>query len=438
VLEAVFTAFRIPDLRKKILFTLGILVIFRFLAAIPVPGVNREGLQEFIQSNALLGILNIFSGSSLHNFSIVALGVYPYITASIIMQLMTPIIPSLNEMSNEGQGGRNKINQITHWLTVPLALLQGYGQGVLFSHQTDPNGRPLIEGFGLNNPATVWPTLATLLSMAAGTLLLVWMGELITEFGIGNGVSVIIFGGIVASLPGAVASLVRGQSVATNVIGTVLFALIGLITIVGIVLINEGQRRIPVHHAKRVRSGRMYGGNTTFIPLKVNSAGMIPLIFAVSILVFPGLIAQFLATSSNETLRNFASQLAQYMSPNTLQYNILYFFLVVAFTYFYTMVIFQQQKISENLQRQGAFIPGVRPGRNTQVYLQRTLNRITLIGALFLGSVAIMPFIAAQLTGVNSLLLGATSLLIVVGVAIDTMRQLEAQLVMRNYEGFIK
>jgi preprotein translocase subunit SecY len=438
MLEAVFTAFRIPDLRKKILFTLAMLIIFRFLAAIPVPGVNREGLQEFIQNNALLGILNIFSGSSLKNFSIVALGVYPYITASIIMQLMTPIIPSLNEMSNEGQGGRNRINQITHWLTVPLSLLQGYGQGVLFSHQIGPNGRPLIEGFGFNNPETVLPTLATLLSMAAGTLLLVWIGELITEFGIGNGVSVIIFGGIVASLPGAVASLVQGQSVSSNVIGTAMFALIGLITIVGIVLINEGQRRIPVHHAKRVRSGRMYGGNTTFIPLKVNSAGMIPLIFAVSILVFPGLIAQFLATSSNEVLRNFASELARLMSPNTLPYNILYFFLVVAFTYFYTMVIFQQQKISENLQRQGAFIPGVRPGRNTQLYLQRTLNRITLIGALFLGAVAVMPFIATQLTGVNSLLLGATSLLIVVGVAIDTMRQLEAQLVMRNYEGFIK
>ena len=438
MLEAVITAFKIPDLRKRILFTLGMLVIFRFFAAIPVPGVNREGLQEFIQSNALLGILNIFSGSSLQNFSIVALGVYPYITASIIMQLMTPIIPSLNELSNEGQGGRNKINQYTHWLTVPLAMLQGYGQGVLFSQQTGPDGRPLIEGFGFGNSETVLPTLATLITMTAGTMLLVWIGELITEFGIGNGVSVIIFGGIVASLPGAVASLVRGQSVASNVMGTVLFVLIGLLTIVGIVLINEGQRRIPVHHAKRVRSGRMYGGNTTFIPLKVNSAGMIPLIFAVSILVFPGLIAQFLSTSSNETLRNFAGELSRFMSPNTLQYNVLYFFLVVAFTYFYTMVIFQQQKISENLQRQGAFIPGVRPGKNTQQYLLRTLNRITLIGALFLGAVAVLPYIASQLTGVNSLLLGATSLLIVVGVAIDTMRQLEAQLVMRNYEGFIK
>jgi preprotein translocase subunit SecY len=438
MLEAVVTAFKIPDLRKKILFTLGMLVIFRFFAAIPVPGVNREGLQAFIQSNALLGILNIFSGSSLQNFSIVALGVYPYITASIIMQLMTPIIPSLSELSDEGQGGRNKINQYTHWLTVPLALLQGYGQGVLFSQQTGPDGQPLLSNFGFGNPETVLPTLATLVTMTAGTMLLVWIGELITEFGIGNGVSVIIFGGIVASLPAAVASLFRGQSVTSNVIGTAMFVVIGLITIVGIVLINEGQRRIPVHHAKRVRSGRMYGGNTTFIPLKVNSAGMIPLIFAVSILVFPGLIAQFLSTSSNETMRNFAAELAAFMSPNSIQYNILYFLLVVAFTYFYTMVIFQQQKIAENLQRQGAFIPGVRPGKNTQAYLQRVLNRITMIGALFLGAVAILPFIAAQLTGVNSLLLGATSLLIVVGVAIDTMRQLEAQLVMRNYEGFIR
>ena len=438
MVEALFTAFKIPELRRRILFVLGMLVIFRFLASIPLPGVNREGLQEFINGNALLGILNIFSGSSLQHFSIVALGVYPYITATIIMQLMTPIIPSLNELSNEGQGGRNKINQYTHWLTIPLALLQGYGQGSLFARQIGPDGRPLIENFGFHTTQSSMSTIATLITMTAGTMLLVWMGELITEFGIGNGVSIIIFGGIVASLPGAVASLVTGGSLGSNVVGSILFVLIGLITIVGIVLINEGQRRIPVHHAKRVRSGRMYGGNTTFIPLKVNSAGMIPLIFAVSILVFPGLIAQFLSTSSNPTLRNIATELAVLLAPNTIQYNILYFLLVVAFTYFYTMVIFQQQKISENLQRQGAFIPGVRPGKNTEKYLMKVLNRITLIGALFLGTVAIMPFIASEITGVNSLLLGATSLLIVVGVAIDTMRQLEAQLVMRNYEGFIK
>ncbi len=437
MLQAVFNAFKIRDLRQKILFTLAMLVIFRFVASIPVPGVDREGLREFVQNNELLGMLNLFSGSGLQYFSIAALGVYPYITASIIMQLMTPVIPRLNELSNEGQGGRNKINQYTHWLTVPLALLQGYGQAVLFSRQPSPSGGTLLEGFGLFNGETWLPTLALLLSMTAGTMLLVWIGELITEYGIGNGISIIIFGGIVASLPGAVSALVAGGSVANNVIGIVLFLAIGLVTIVGIVLINEGQRRIPVHYAKRVRGSRQYGGTTTFIPLKVNSAGMIPLIFAVSIMVFPGLVAQFLAASDVEWLRNFAGQLAQFLGPTTFQYNLLYFLLVVGFTYFYTMVIFQQQKIPENLQRQGAFIPGVRPGRNTQIYLQKVLNRITLIGALFLGLVAILPFFASRITGVNTLLLGATSLLIVVGVAIDTMRQLEAQLMMRNYEGFI-
>jgi len=438
MLQAVANAFKIPDLRRRILFTLAMLATFRFIASIPVPGVDRDGLRDFVQNNELLGMLNLFSGSGLQYFSIAALGVYPYITASIIMQLMTPIIPKLTELSAEGQGGRNKINQYTHWLTVPLALLQGYGQAVLFSRQPSPNGGTLLDGFGIFDRDTVVPTLAILASMTAGTMLLVWIGELITENGIGNGISVLIFGGIVASLPSAIGTLVTGSTLTRNIMGTVLFALIGLITIVGIVLINEGQRRIPVHHAKRIRGNRSYGGNTTHIPLKVNSAGMIPLIFAVSIMVFPGMIAQFLAGSNSEGVRDVANGVARFLSPNTLQYNLIYFFMVVGFTYFYTMVIFQQQKIPENLQRQGAFIPGVRPGRNTQIYLQRVLNRITLIGALFLGTVAILPFIAAQITGVNTLLLSATSLLIVVGVAIDTMRQLEAQLMMRNYEGFIR
>ena len=439
MLQAVINAFKIPDLRRKILFTLAMLGIFRFIASIPVPGVDREGLKQFVQNNELLGMLNLFSGSGLQYFSIAALGVYPYITASIIMQLMTPIIPRLTELSNEGQAGRNRINQYTHWLTVPLALLQGYGQAILFSRQQSPTGTgTLLQGFGLFDRETFLPTVAILASMTAGTMLLVWIGELITENGIGNGVSIIIFGGIVASLPGAVGTLLTGGSVGNNVMGTIMFALIGLVTIVGIVLINEGQRRIPVHHAKRVRAGRVYGGSTTHIPLKVNSAGMIPLIFAVSIMVFPGMIAQFLASSNRDWLRNFAGDLARFLGPNTFQYNLIYFLMVVGFTYFYTMVIFQQQRIPENLQRQGAFIPGVRPGRNTQLYLQRVLNRITLVGALFLGAVAVLPYIAARLTGVNTLLLGATSLLIVVGVAIDTMRQLEAQLMMRNYEGFIR
>ncbi|MEJ7839760.1 MAG: preprotein translocase subunit SecY, partial [Thermomicrobiales bacterium] len=356
---------------------------------------------------------------------------------SIIMQLMTPIIPRLNELSQEGQGGRNKINQYTHYLTVPLALLQGYGQALLFSQQTNSQGEPLIGGFGLFDRETALPTIAILASMTAGTMVLVWIGELITENGIGNGTSIIIFGGIVASLPSSVGRLVSGSSFSSNVIGTALFVAIGIITVVGVILINEGQRRIPVHHAKRVRSGRVYGGTTTNIPLKVNSAGMIPLIFAVSIMVFPGMVASFLEASSREWVVDVARNIRLWLSPNTVPYNIVYFFMVVGFTFFYTMVVFQQQRIPESLQRQGAFVPGVRPGRNTAVYLQRVLTRITIVGALFLGIVAILPFIASRATGVQALQLSATSLLIVVGVAIDTMRQLEAQLMMRNYEGFI-
>ncbi|CAN5718104.1 preprotein translocase subunit SecY [soil metagenome] len=437
MLQAVINAFKIPDLRRKILFTLAMLVIFRFIASVPLPNVDRAGLQDYVADNQLLSMLNVFSGSALANFSIAALGVYPYITASIIMQLMTPIVPRLNELSQEGEQGRNKINKYTHYLTIPLALLQGYGQALLFSRQPSPSGGTLVEGFGLFSSATFLPTLAILASMVAGTMVLVWMGELITEMGIGNGISIIIFGGIIASMPGAVRTLVSGASLGTNVIGTLVFLAIGLVTIVGIVKINEGQRRIPVQYAKRIRSGQVYGGSTTHIPLKVNSAGMIPLIFAVSIMVFPGLIANFLSASNTEWVRNLATELTVWLSPLSLPYNILFFLMVVGFTFFYTMVVFQQQRIPESLQRQGAFIPGVRPGRNTAGFLQRVLSRITIVGALFLGTVAVLPAIAAWITGVDTLLLGSTSLLIVVGVAIDTMRQLEAQLMMRNYEGFI-
>jgi preprotein translocase subunit SecY len=434
MLQAVLNAFKIPDIRRKILFTVAMLVIFRMIASVPVPGVDREGIRAYIETNQLLGMLNLFSGGGLNNFSIVALGVYPYITATIIMQLMTPIIPRLNELSMEGQQGRNVIDRYTHYLTVPLAALQGYGQMLLFSSDTSGN---LIEGFGLFSSETFLPTLAILITLTAGTMLLVWIGHLITENGIGNGVSIIIFGGIVASLPGAVWSLVSGGTATQNVFGTLLFLIIGLITIIGIVLINEGQRRIPVHYAKRVRSGRQYGGNTTNIPLKVNSAGMIPLIFAVSIMVFPGMVANFLSGSDTGWVRELAFNLSRWLSPDTVPYNIVYFLMVIGFTFFYTMVVFQQQRIPESLQRQGAFVPGIRPGRNTAEYLQKVLSRITIVGALFLGTVAVLPFIASRITGVENLLLSATSLLIVVGVAIDTMRQLESQLMMRNYEGFI-
>ncbi len=432
MLEAVVSAFKLPDLRRKLLFTLGILIIFRFVATIPVPGVDQEALQRLLETNQFLGVLNLFSGSTLTNFSIVALGVYPYITASIVMQLLTPVIPRLTELSKEGNLGRAKINQYTHWLTVPLAFLQAYGHAVLMS------SAGVLRDFGLFNSGTWLRSLALLLTLTAGTIFLVWLGELITENGIGNGVSIIILGGIVAQLPSAIGRLVTGGTLSENLIGTVAFLAIGVLIIVGIVLITEGQRRIPVQHARRVRRGRVYGGGMTYIPLKVNSAGMIPLIFAISMLLLPGMIANFLATSQIGWLRDLANGLARVFDPNGLPYQLAYFVMVVAFTYFYTMILFQQQNIAETLQRQGAFIPGIRPGRATDEYLTKVLMRITLIGALFLGVVAVMPYIVAKITGVTVLFLSSTSLLIVVGVAIDTMRQLEAQLLMRNYEGFIR
>ena len=432
MLDAVINAFKVADLRRKILFTLGILVIFRFIATIATPGVDQQALDDLLANNQLLGMLNLFSGSTLSNFSIVAMGVYPYITASIIMQLLTPIIPRLNELSQEGQQGRNRINQYTHWITVPIAFLQAYGQVILMQQAG------VLADFGLFEADTALNSFAILITLVTGTILLVWLGELITENGIGNGISIIIFGGIVASLPSTVGNLIYGGSTTDNLIGTLTFVALGLATIIGIVLINEGQRRIPVHHAKRVRRGRTYGGGSTHIPLKVNSAGMIPLIFAVSIMVFPGTIGNFMTGSERAWVRDLGTDMARFFDATSLLYQVIYFVMVVAFTFFYTMVVFQQQNIAENLQRQGAFIPGIRPGLNTKRYLEGVLTRITLVGALFLGIVAILPYVAAEITGVQTLFLGSTSLLIVVGVAIDTMRQLEAQLMMRNYEGFIQ
>ncbi len=432
MLQAAINAVKIPDLRAKILFTLGILLLFRFVATIPVPGVNRDALAQLLQDNQLLGMLNLFSGSTLTNFSVVAMGVYPYITASIIMQLMTPIVPRLSELSREGNQGRQQINKYTNYLTVPLAFLQSFGQAAIMSQAG------VLANFGLFDSDTALRSLAILITLTAGTMFLVWLGQLITEGGIGNGISIIIFGGIVSGLPGAVGTLAGGDTLQQNLIGTVAFLSIGLVTIIGIVMLNEGQRRIPVQHAKRVRRGRVYGGGSTYVPLKVNSAGMIPLIFAVSIMVFPGMVAEFLQTSDTDWVVNIASSMGTIFDPQNIVYQVIYFLMVVGFTYFYTMVLFQQQHIADNLQRQGAFIPGVRPGRNTDAYLTRVLMRITLVGALALGTVAILPFIVSEITGITALFLGGTSLLIVVGVAVDTMRQLEAQLMMRNYEGFIR
>ncbi|MGE5620744.1 MAG: preprotein translocase subunit SecY [Sphingomonadaceae bacterium] len=429
MIDSLVNAFRIPDLRRKLLFTFGILVIFRFISHVPVPGVNAEALRRLFESNQLIGMLDLFSGGAMKNFSVAAMGVYPYITASIIMQLLIPMVPRLQELSKEGEAGRNKLNQYTHWLAVPMAFLQALGTGSLLASTQ----LGVIENFNL--VSNFLPTLAILMSMTAGTMLLVWLGELITENGIGNGVSIIIFAGIVAGLPGMV-----GQSIfaGTNYLGLLVFLVLGLLTVAAIVVVQEGQRRIPVQFAKRIRGTRMYGGSSTHIPMRVNSAGMIPLIFAMSIMLFPGTVASYFVYSDNSLIAGVAGFVSGVFNPAHLVYWVLYFLLVVGFTFFYTMVIFQQQNIAESLQKNGGFIPGIRPGRPTGEYLNKVLIRITWFGAIFLGAVAVLPFFVQNLTSVQALTLSSTALLIVVGVVLDTMKQLESQLLMRHYQGFIK
>jgi preprotein translocase subunit SecY len=431
MLSALLSAFKIPDLRQKLLFTAAMLVAFRFVSHVPVPGVNVDALRQVFETNQLVGMLDLFSGGAMSSFSIAAMGVYPYITASIIMQLLVPIIPRLTELSKEGESGRNQINQYTHWLTVPLAALQAYGTPQLLNASLQ---QPVVENFGFDrNPLG---TLSIVVSMTAGTMLLIWFGELITQYGVGNGVSMIIFGGIVARLPALIGQTLAGGSSITTV---VVFLVLGVATVAAIVFVYEGQRKIPVEVAKRIRGNRVYGGGRTNIPLKVNSAGMIPLIFAQSIMIFPGTLAGYFIGNENSLVQTVARTIYETFNlQHSWFYWFLYFWLVVAFTFFYAVVLFQQQNIHENLQRQGGFIPGIRPGPPTARYLYSVLMRITLAGAVFLGVVAILPFLARNLTGTQALTLSATALLIVVGVGLDTMRQLEAQLIMRNYRGFIR
>lgn len=428
MIEAARNAFRLPDLRKKILFTLFILVIYRLAAHIPVPGVNRDALAALFQSSAgtLINFLDLFSGGGLSNFSVVTMGVYPYITASIIMQLLVGVVPSLERLAKEGgDAGRARINQYTHLLTLPLAALQGYGQAYVMKTQG------ILTSFDIINAPI--PTLSIVISMTAGTIFAMWLGELISEQGIGSGISIIIFGGIVAQIP-----LRVGNMIATgNYQGLLIFVVITVVTIIGIVYVNEGARRVPVSYGKRVRGMKMYGGQSTHIPLKVNSSGMIPLIFALSILILPGAVAQYFASTDIEH-PNFANAIVNAFSQTNPVYWITYFFMVIAFTYFYTDLMFRQQNLPESLQQQGGFIPGIRPGKKTEEYLTGVLHRITFVGAVFLGVVAILPFAVRDFTETTTLIITSTGLLIVVGVVLDTMKQLEAQLLMRHYEGFIK
>ena len=432
LLQAAIDAFSLPDLRSKILFTLALLAIYRFAAHIPMPGIDQQALSNLFENNDLLGFLDLFSGGALRRMSIVALGVFPYITASIVMQLITPVFPKLQEMAREGESGRAKMSRITHWLTVPIALAQGYGQLMLLQGSGVFAGSGFEVGF---YGASLLPTVAALLSIVAGTLFLVWLGELITERGIGNGISLIIFSGIVAGFPGL---LSQGFG-SDNVLGIGFFAIIGVGIIALIVMFNEAHRRIPVQYGRSIfRGGRMYRqSGATYLPLRINSAGMIPLIFAFSIVILPGTMATYFATTTGID-GDIARFFADLLIPTSPPYWIMVFILVVIFTFFYTLVVFNQQNLAENLQRNGGFVLGIRPGRPTQEYLNKVIVRITMGGALFLGFIAIVPYLASLITDVQAISLSSTSLLIMVGVGLDTMRQLEAQLMMRNYEGFLR
>ncbi|MFH1171311.1 MAG: preprotein translocase subunit SecY [bacterium] len=424
---------KIPDLRKKILFVLALLVVVRIAAHVPVPGVATQGLKEFFGSNQILGLLNIFSGGALQNFSVIMLGLGPYITASIIFQLLGYIIPSLEELQKEGEQGQQKINQWTRLLTVPLALLQAYATIILLSKTGSKLfGAGATAGTGnLIGNLTPFQLIAAMVTITAGSMFLMWLGELITEKKIGNGISLLIFAGIVAQIPMSAQQYIATFD-QTKILSTILFAAIGIITIVAVVFITEGQRNIPVSYARRIRGNRVYGGVNTHLPMRVNQAGVIPIIFAISLVVFPSLIAQFLVRTSIGWLAN-ASQVVINLFNNQIFYGAFYFVLVVAFTYFYTYVIFHPDQIAENLQKQGGFIPGIRPGPPTAQYLSRISNRILLTGSIFLGVIAVLPVTLQGVAG-KSFVIGGTSLLIVVSVVIETVKQIESQLVMRDYE----
>jgi preprotein translocase subunit SecY len=429
LLQAALDALRVPDLRNKILFTFAMLGIFRLVAQVPLPGIDQDSLDNLFDRIQLLGFLDLFSGGALRNMSIAALGVFPYITASIVMQLLVPIVPRLQQLSKEGEQGRQQINRIVHWATVPIAMAQGYGQLLLLRNAG------VLDNIGLSGEAFL-PTVAAVLSMTAGVMFLVWLGELITERGIGNGISLIIFAGIVAGFPGLIQ---RGFLSNDNQAGLFGFAIIGILIIALVVVFNEAHRRIPVQYGRSIfRSGRMYRqSGSSYLPIRVNTAGVIPLIFAFSVVILPGTIATFLADNQG-FVGDMAGWFATAFSPNNGLYWVLTFFLVVIFTFFYTLVTFQQQNLAESLQKSGGFVTGIRPGKPTQDYLNRVIFRLTFGGALFLGFVAIVPFLASTLTDIRALQLSATSLLILVSVALDTLRQLEAQLQMRNYEGFLR
>lgn len=444
MIEALRNAFKLPDLRRRMLYTILILVIFRMASNIPVPGVDRLALKTFFdaataaaeQSQGIrqfVNILDLLSGGAVSNFSVLATGVYPYVTASIVLQLLIPIFPKLEQqLKEQGEEGQRKQNQWTFYLTVPLAILQAIAQAQLFKSAT-VGEQLILPNFGWG-PGKTLPTITLLATMTAGTMFAVWLGELITEQGIGNGLSLIIFGGIVSRVP----SNLRNIWASDGVVGVIIFLLIMVLTMLFIVFVQDGERRIRVQYGKRVRGMKVYGGGSTYIPLKINTAGMIPLIFAQSILAFPAVIAQLFLGSNQPRVQEFANSVVNFFGGQSPWYAPLYFLAVVGFTYFYTFVMIEQQNLPEMLQKQGGFIPGVRPGRKTEDFILNIYKRITLVGALFLGIVAVLPYIVGLFMESNQMLIQSSGLLIVVGTVMDTMRQLESQLLMRNYEGFLR
>lgn len=423
--QKVTQVFKIKDLRKKVLFVLMILIVFRIVANIPLPTIDASRLKQFFASNQLFGLLNIFTGGAMSNLSIGMLGIGPYITAVIIMELLTMIFPSLEALyKEEGEAGRQKFNQYGRLFTVPLALLQGFAMLTLLSHQ----------GIISHLSAIQWLTSLSLIT--AGAVLMMWLGELISEKGIGDGISILILAGIVAHVPLSIKEIIVTYDPA-KIPSYLIFLALALVITASVVVINEGRRNIPVSYAKQVRGNKMYGGVSTYLPLNVNPAGVIPIIFALSIMLFPGMIANFLGTSSIAWLASIARFVGA-LFQNQWFYGISYFILVVLFTYFYTAVTFDPKNIAENLQKMGGFIPGIRPGKPTVDFLYYILNRVLLFGAVFLGTVAVLPSIVQGVTGIQAFgfVIGGTSLLIIVAVILETLRQIGSQLTMRDYEGF--
>lgn len=421
MLETLRNLFKIPDLKKRLYFTLGMLVVVRLGSHLPLPGVNKEALTNLFAQGGILGFFDLFAGGALSRFSVFALGIMPYINASIIMQLLTAVIPTLEQWAKEGEEGRDKITKITRYSTVFLAIVQAFGISVWLQNM----GVLMISGFSFR--------FLLLITLTAGTCFLMWLGEQITDFGIGNGISIIIFAGIIAQIPSQLTQTIKLLQVGEiSIISLLSLIIIGVIVVGGVIAIQQGQRRIPVQYAKRVIGRKMYGGQGTHIPLRVNQAGVIPIIFASAFLLFPATIAQFFQNIT------FMKSMSEALSPGQPLYLVLYSILIILSTFFYSAITFNPINLADNMKKYGGFIPGIRPGKNTSVFIDHIMTRITLSGAIFLTIIAILPNILIKITGITTFYFGGTSILIMVGVALETIQQIESHLLMRHYEGFIK